>query len=184
MGCRESIPRIPKFHATEDLVDALWSEREKGMENALQILKANSHLITLKLINWIRESAPVVNAEQVSRLWLLAFRLQAFESAGKTVRPDICITAYQKCLDFYTQELWPKEWASTHNNLGIMYYERGHGDRIENLQTSISHFEQALIIRTESDMPDAQAHTIRHLGIARTAIRALEEKLATKIKSS
>ena len=49
-------------------------------------------------------------------------------------------------LTVYTPEDFPEAWAKTHNNLGIAYRHRLRGERAENLERAIGHFNAALTV--------------------------------------
>ena len=52
----------------------------------------------------------------------------------------------------------------THNNLGNAYSERIRGERAENLEQAIQHYEQALAVRTREAFPQDWAMTHNNLG--------------------
>ncbi len=45
----------------------------------------------------------------------------------------------------YKSDRFPKQWAMTQNNLGNVYANRIRGERVENLETAVTCYQQALI---------------------------------------
>jgi hypothetical protein len=60
----------------------------------------------------------------------------------------------------------PEDWATLQNNLGTAYLYRIHGERADNLELAISHYEQALTVRTQQAFPEDWAATQNNLGLA------------------
>ena len=58
------------------------------------------------------------------------------------------------------------QWATTQYNLGIAYSKRIKGDKAQNLESAIVAYEQALLVRTQTDCLMEWATTQNNLGIA------------------
>ena len=59
-----------------------------------------------------------------------------------------------------------EQWATTHNNLGLAFADRIHGEQAENLEQAIHHSKLALEVRTREAYPDQWAGTHNNLGNA------------------
>jgi TPR repeat protein len=66
----------------------------------------------------------------------------------------------------YTRQAYPEQWARTQNNLGNAYLERIRGERAENLEQAIFHYQQALDVYTRQAYPEQWARTQNNLGNA------------------
>jgi tetratricopeptide (TPR) repeat protein len=58
------------------------------------------------------------------------------------------------------------DWAMTQNNLGSAYIYRIRGDKAQNIEAAIAAYQQALLVRTQTDFPMDWAMTQNNLGIA------------------
>ncbi|NEQ41251.1 MAG: CHAT domain-containing protein, partial [Okeania sp. SIO3I5] len=58
------------------------------------------------------------------------------------------------------------QWAMAQHNLGFAYRERIRGDKAENIESAIAAYQQALLVRTQTDFPIDWAATQNILGIA------------------
>jgi tetratricopeptide (TPR) repeat protein len=65
-----------------------------------------------------------------------------------------------------TRQAYPEDWARTQNNLGNAYRNRIRGERAENLEQAIFHYQQALEVRTRQAYPEQWAATQNNLGNA------------------
>jgi tetratricopeptide (TPR) repeat protein len=66
----------------------------------------------------------------------------------------------------YTRQAYPEQWAATQNNLGNAYRNRIRGERAENLEQAILHYQQALEVYTRQAYPEQWAATQNNLGNA------------------
>jgi hypothetical protein len=73
-------------------------------------------------------------------------------------QPREGIANLQAALTVFTRETDPQSWGKAHNNIGIAYWGRIHGERADNQENAIAHFEQALAIfsRESADREWAQ----------------------------
>ncbi len=79
---------------------------------------------------------------------------------------EIAIKAYQSTLKIYNSEIFPQEWAMTHNNLANAYGRRIKGVKADNLEQVIFHYDKVLHIYTEKDFPSQWAMTQNNLANA------------------
>jgi uncharacterized protein YjbI with pentapeptide repeats len=69
--------------------------------------------------------------------------------------PHEPIDCFNHALRIYTREYVPATyWATLQHNLGLAYFNRNQGDRIENLEGSIECFKQSLEIFTQDEFPE------------------------------
>jgi tetratricopeptide (TPR) repeat protein len=64
------------------------------------------------------------------------------------------IDCFQHTLRIYTEQHFPEYWAMLQRNLGLAYFNRVNGSRLENLEESIECFNLSLNIYTEKDFPE------------------------------
>jgi tetratricopeptide (TPR) repeat protein len=64
---------------------------------------------------------------------------------------------YEEALPRSSKQATPEKWSSTHRNLGEVYREREEGDRRENLQRAIQHYEKSMAIITRGKDPELWA---------------------------
>jgi hypothetical protein len=57
------------------------------------------------------------------------------------------------CLQSYTEERYPYQWATIQNQLGSTYNDRIRGDKADNLEQAISCYNAALSVYTEDTLP-------------------------------
>src|SRR5262249_26731143 len=63
----------------------------------------------------------------------------------------------------YTRQAFPERWAMTQHNLASAYRERIRGERADNLEAAIDHYQQALKVRTRQAFPEDWAMTQNNL---------------------
>jgi tetratricopeptide (TPR) repeat protein len=127
----------------------ILGERMENIEKAIQCYNDALKVRT-------RETFPEEWAQTLNNL-AGAERTRANESIEQS------ITLLQQVLEVRTREAYPHDWAETQNNLAIAYTDRIHGDRAENIQQAIKHYEQALDVYTQA-MPWHCLRTARALG--------------------
>lgn len=64
------------------------------------------------------------------------------------------IDCFYYALNIYTREKLPEYWAMLQHNLGLAYFDRSKGERLENLQNSIQYFNNSLKVFTENEFPE------------------------------
>jgi CHAT domain-containing protein len=65
-----------------------------------------------------------------------------------------------------TREALPEKWATSQNNLATAYADRIRGERADNLEQAIHHYEQALKVRTREALPEQWATSQNNLAAA------------------
>ncbi|NJO64613.1 MAG: CHAT domain-containing protein [Richelia sp. RM2_1_2] len=68
-------------------------------------------------------------------------------------------------MQVYTQQAFPKKWATTQNNLANAYGDRIKGDKAENIELAIQSYEVALQVRTQEAFPQDWAQTQHNLAV-------------------
>ncbi|MEM1171140.1 MAG: CHAT domain-containing tetratricopeptide repeat protein [Cyanobacteria bacterium P01_H01_bin.35] len=81
---------------------------------------------------------------------------------------EIAITGLESILNFHPRENFPKQWATTLNNLGYVYSNRIFGSKAENLEQAIACYQSALQVRSREHFPEDWATTQNNLAIAYT----------------
>ena len=76
------------------------------------------------------------------------------------------IEYYEQALQVRTRVIVPRDWATTLNNLGLVYHRRLVGDREDNLDQAIALYNQALEVRLRNVVPEEWAATMHNLGFA------------------
>ena len=89
----------------------------------------------------------------------------ASAASGRTTWSGRSSTA-SEALTVCTREAFPADWAMTQNNLANAYGDRIRGERADNLERAIEHYEQALTVRTREAFPADWAMTQNNLAAA------------------
>jgi hypothetical protein len=66
----------------------------------------------------------------------------------------------------YSIDSSPNEWATIQHNLGAAYAECTQGNRSDNIENAIHHYNEALKVRTIESVPNDWATTQNNLGNA------------------
>ncbi|NEO14058.1 CHAT domain-containing tetratricopeptide repeat protein [Moorena sp. SIO3E8] len=138
------------------------------------LLAANTDKLDDRLAELLRAWATIKLAEveadeaEYLALVILLFSnlIQQFTLDNKASNIDIMITGYEVALTVLTREAFPENWAMTQNHLGLAYYDRIKGEKLQNIEEAISCYQQALTVRTFEAFPQAWATTKTNLGIA------------------
>jgi uncharacterized protein YjbI with pentapeptide repeats len=84
----------------------------------------------------------------------------AFESISKISTEQLTLTTEYEPIDclyyalgIYARPKFPKHWAMLQHNLGLAYFDRSKGERLENLQNSVQCFNKSLEVFTENEFP-------------------------------
>jgi predicted enzyme related to lactoylglutathione lyase len=144
----------------------IWAELAKEMRRSVPPRMAEH----LKVIEWwepldllasAERSAPVADA-----VFSLAYELRAASLGNIGLNQRRAIACYEAAPRVYTEQDFPRDWATTQSNLGAAWSDLLTGDRGENLRRAIAFYEAALRVRTEQDFPQDWATTQNNLGIA------------------
>jgi hypothetical protein len=88
----------------------------------------------------------------------------------------MAIAAYQAALRVSTEKDFPIDWATTQNNLGLLYAVIPDGNRAENLKSAKACFESALRVYTESGFPNDHRAVVEKLADVERQLRSLTSK--------
>ncbi len=69
-------------------------------------------------------------------------------------------------MQVFTRDKYPEGWAQVQHNLGLVYRDRIVGDKAENLEKAIAHYQNSLLVRTREDFPELWAQTQMNLASA------------------
>lgn len=94
--------------------------------------------------------------------------VQEFPLGDRALNLELSVTALQLVLKVFTRNIYPEEWATTQNYLGIAYGTRIRWERADNLELAIKHFDLALQIYIHNDFPNQWAMVQSNLGLAYT----------------
>ena len=72
----------------------------------------------------------------------------------------------EEALTVFTREAFPQDWALTQNSLGLAYGKRLRGERADNQEKAIAHYEAALTVYTREAFPREWATAQSGLGLA------------------
>jgi len=119
---------------------------------------------------WATQTLAKVEPQQAqsiaSDLVNLGNRMQEFPLGNKASNLETAIAAYKNALQIYTREAFPVDWATTQNNLAIVYSNRIRGEKADNLEKAIASYKNALQIRTREAFHIEWAMTQNNLAIA------------------
>ncbi|MCL1465761.1 CHAT domain-containing protein [Argonema galeatum] len=93
-------------------------------------------------------------------------RIQQLPLGNRDSNLEIAITGYNVVLTVYNRQDFPKNWATTQNNLGNAYSDRIIGEKAENIELAIKCYQQALQVRTHEAFPQDWAMTQNNWGNA------------------
>jgi tetratricopeptide (TPR) repeat protein len=92
--------------------------------------------------------------------------IQSFPLGDRQINLELSIQAAQLALKVFSRRFFPEQWAEIHNNLGIAYGNRIHGEHADNLETAIQAYNLALEVRTREAFPGNWAIVQNNLGVA------------------
>nr|MDZ8285910.1 CHAT domain-containing tetratricopeptide repeat protein [Nostoc sp. ChiSLP01] len=138
------------------------------------LLAANTdklnEIFTALLRNWATHTLTAVEpdaAEYIaSVIGNFSKLIRQFPLGSKASNIEIAIAGDEIALTVYTRSVFPQQWATAQNNLGIAYGDRILGERAENLEIAIAAFSAALEVYTRNAFPEQWATTQNNLGIA------------------
>jgi CHAT domain-containing protein len=131
--------------------------------------KLDDNLIQI-LDSWAKNTLASAKAEEAQyiagNIGKFSNLIQQFPLGNIAINKEITITGYKIALTVFTFEVFPKEWATTQNNLASAYSNRIRGDKAENLEKAIAYYQEALKVYTFDDFPQAWATTQNNLANA------------------
>jgi len=110
--------------------------------------------------------------------------IQQFPDGSRMLNLEMSIACYEQTLQVYIRVAFPKQWATTQNNLANTYRNRIRGEKADNLEQAIEFYNQALQVFTRDAFPEDWAMTQKNLANAYSnRIRGnLEENIEWAIK--
>ncbi len=116
------------------------------------LLQANLSKLNLVFANlleaWATVTLPKFHPEIVQSIAIdisnLSDLIYMFPLGNRADNIEIAILGYEIVLKIFTRDRFPEHWAITQNNLGTTYANRIYGERIKNLETAVSCYQQAL----------------------------------------
>lgn len=130
--------------------------------------KLNEVLVEiLHIWGTMRLNNPEANRPEIAQSIALFSNIMAkFPLSNKASNIEIAIAGYEIILDFYTRDIFPKQWAFTQYNLGIAYRDRILGEKIDNIEKAITACTAALTVYTWEAFPQEWANTKNVLALA------------------
>ncbi len=116
------------------------------------LLQANLNKLDSVFANlleaWATANLPKIHSEIAQSIAVdignFSDLIRLFPFGNRADNIEIAIVGYKIVLKIFTRALFPEQWANTQNKLGTAYSERIRGERVENLQTAIACFQQAI----------------------------------------
>ena len=123
-------------------VDRIYGDKIKNIETAINHLKQALEIYSLDLfsIEWANVQAALGNA------LLEKIIIQSLDEVND-VSIESPLFYYERALEKYTRELYPREWSAIHTNIGRYYYilsNYNSRNKNEYLEKSIEHNEISL----------------------------------------
>ncbi|WP_373540883.1 hypothetical protein [Chamaesiphon sp.] len=94
------------------------------------------------------------------------------------------IDCFYYALEIYTKEKLPEYWAMLQHNLGLAYFDRIKGERLENLQKSIECYHNSLEVFTRDKFPEKWQINQEDLSQSLKALKVEEHNLISPIFKS
>ena len=150
------------------------SETKGDKEQLKQFLRAKSAKLNESLLEALPSVFKTLTANQSSKkreaianvVGTLGNLIQELSHGDRPLNLELSLTAYQLALEIFTYQEFPKEWATTQNNLGVVYGKRIRGKQEENLELAIVAYEQALQVYTRDAFPEDWASMQNNLANA------------------
>jgi len=92
--------------------------------------------------------------------------IQQFPDGSRMLNLEMSIACYEQTLQVYIRVAFPKQWATTQNNLANTYRNRIRGEKADNLEQAIEFYNQALQVFTRDAFPEDWAMTQNNLANA------------------
>jgi uncharacterized protein YjbI with pentapeptide repeats len=115
---------------------------------------------TLRYLAIPRETAVWFHPDYETEIELLYAKDVEFENIPKILTVELTnsteyepINCFYYALEIYTRPKFPEHWAMLQHNLGLAYFDRSKGERLDNLQKSIECFNKSLEIFTQNEFP-------------------------------
>jgi CHAT domain-containing protein len=149
-------------------------ESKGNPQSVYPLLQGNLNLLddnfAQALTNYATATFSTVNLDtaHATAAAILSFSnmIGQFPLGKRAINLEIAIAGYEAINLFFTQEIFPLEWAITQMNLGNVYIDRIRGEKAENLERAIQAYQQALSVLTREAFPTDWAMTQTNLGCA------------------
>ncbi|MCW6053411.1 tetratricopeptide repeat protein [Lyngbya sp. CCAP 1446/10] len=92
--------------------------------------------------------------------------IQKFPLGNRAINQEIALTGNQIALTVYSRKDFPKDWVRILNNLAVVYTERIHGSKIENIEMAKECCEAALEVCSRTVYSESWAAIQMNLGLA------------------
>ena len=91
------------------------------------------------------------------------------------------IDCFYHALEIYTRAKFPEHWAMLQHNLGLAYFDRIKGDRLDNLVKSIKCFHKSLEVFTQDKFPQKWQINQEDLSHSLKVLKMEEQNLISPI---
>ncbi|NER35692.1 MAG: tetratricopeptide repeat protein [Oscillatoria sp. SIO1A7] len=150
------------------------SESQGDPQVIYPLLQQHQHFLDENLIrvlnNWVAAILPTQEPKQAQFTAAVINEfgnlIGQFPLGSKANNMEIAIACYEKVLQICTHSAFPKQWASTQNNLASAYRNRIKGEREHNLEEAIACYERASQFFTLLAFPEQWASTQNNLASA------------------
>ncbi len=126
-----------------------WAKAKGDQTQIHQFLQANLDQLNESLLEALPLVFTAMTKEQSATA--IATLFVAFGNAtwqfplgDRWLNLELSIASYQLSLKVFTRLAFPENWATSQNDLGVVYRDRIRGERAENLEQAIAHLENAL----------------------------------------
>ena len=155
---QESFELMTKTQMSSEQVYRFWQMNVDEIDLLLSAMPT----LAAQIIEKDREER-----ESIAHIFGLFGRLiQRFPHGNRRVNLELAIINYQICVDSFSQEREPSQWASYKYNLGLAYFERVAGDREVNIELGIRAYQDALKVITYQNFMVEWAKIQHGLGTA------------------
>ena len=150
---------------TEQSHPSDWAGAQNNLGNAYLARIRGERMENIEIsICCYQDALKVRTREKFTEDWAQTMsNLAGAERTRANENIESAIQRLHEILEVRTSNAHPRDWAETQNNLAIAYTDRIHGERAENIQQAIKHYEQALEVHTLT-MPSYCLRTARALG--------------------
>lgn len=148
LACYETAQRV---HTLENFPDQ-WAKIQNGLGMLYsQLAYGDGRKNLQKALSYFRKTLSIVGLKG-SDTWAIAQHgiglAYSYLAAtdGKEKDFQFSIQHFDHALSVFTRAAYPQVWALTQQNLGVVYSNWMHRDRVAHLQRAVEHFEQALTV--------------------------------------
>ena len=155
--------------------DLLQAEAESNSDSQViyPMLVGRQHLLNDRFAEILQQVTPNLIAEYPEAIEVildhienLSIHISDFPLGKRANNLEIAITGYQIVVN--NREPGSENWASTQNNLAIVYTYRIRGEKAENIEVAIASYTAALTVLTLDAFPEYGARAQNNLAVAYT----------------